>query len=494
MSANFVNLLPIAIVALGAMISIAVEPFLVNKNKHRVLPWVAASFLFIAAGSFLFVSQDTLYGLFAMDPIRRLLGLVVIFCAFLGIGGLQATLAREEYPAGEPYGLLLLATSGALIMTQAIDFLSLFIGMELAAYPIYGLVGLRRKDRNANEGTFKYFVTGAVFSVIFLYGMALIYGATGSTHFSAAIVPGRASLYYAGLLLALFALLFKAGAAPMHFWVADVYTGAPVVVTGFMAAVVKVGALAALGSLWLGSLATEGGLPAVWNLAEEETVAGAPHKLALIVIAVAMLSIVIGAFSGLLQKSVRRIFAFSAVMNAGFIALGLILPDYVHGGKVQLGPMYFYLITYALASAAALTGISSMSGKGDEKETLDALRGRARRKPLEGIATVVALASLAGLPPLSGFIAKFTLFAGVVSAGWIAVAAIGFALSVVAVFYYLRIAIALFAPASVEEANKTCALPSSSVFLLRLGTVAAALMLLGLSVAPAAGLVTMIAE
>ncbi len=489
MFVSLMNLLPVIFVALGAMISLAMEPFLKNENKHKVLPWVAAGSLAFAASSFALAQQDTLYDIFAMDPIRRLLGLTVILCAFLGVGGLQTTLAREKQEGGEPYGLLLLATVGALLMTQAMDFVALFIGMELAAFPVYGLVGLRRTNHNGNEAVFKYFITNAVFSVVFLYGVSLIYGATGSSHFSGAILEGRTAIYYAGLILVIFGLLFKAGAAPVHFWVADVYTGAPVAVTGFMAAVVKVGALAALGSVWLGALVTRVGAAPAWNLMEPVAVGGAPLKLGLLVLVVSMLSIVIGAFSGLMQKSIRRILAFSAVMNAGFIALGLLLPDYAGTGSVQLGPMYFYLITYAIASAGALIGVAALSGKEDSKETLEGLRGSARRKPLEGFAIVICLASLAGLPPAAGFLAKFTLFAGVFSAGWVVVGILGFVLSVVAAFYYIRIAAVLFAPAHSEATTKPCGFSESNVFLLRLGIVLAAFALLILGIFPSVSLI-----
>lgn len=457
MSASFLNLLPIALLALGAMVSIAVEPFVADRNKQKVLPWVASAFLLLSACSFGLVAPGkSLFGLLTMDSMRIVLGLAVILCAFLGIGGLQVTLAREKFPAGEPYGLTLLASSGALLMVQATDFLSLFIGMELAAYPVYGLVGLRRKDRKANEATFKYFVTGAVFSVLFLYGMALVYGATGTTHFGGSALAGRESLYAVGVFLSVFALLFKAGAAPVHFWVADVYTGASVAVTGFMAAVVKVGALAALGTLWMRFGA---------------------EKFAPVIIVVAILSMIIGAFSGLVQKSIRRIFAFSAVMNAGFIVLGLLFKD--------LSVMFYFLVTYALGSAGALAAISAFSGKDDKNETLDDICGRGRRFPLEGLAAVICLASLAGLPPLSGFLAKFVLFTGVVKTGCIALAAFGFVLSIVAMYYYLRIAVAIFAPAKDECACKcSCPLTASDRILLRLGIVLASLCLAGLALLP----------
>lgn len=458
MSASFMNLLPVAVVAFGAMICIATEPFIADKNKQKVLPWIASAFLLLAACSFKLVTPGDLFGMLASDSIRTCLGLAVILCAFLGIGGLQVTLTRENYPAGEPYGLTLLATVGALIMTQATDFLPLFIGMELAAFPVYGLVGLRRKDRQANEATFKYFVTGAVFSVVFLYGMSLVYGATGTTHFGSQILPGREKLYLAGVLLSGFALLFKAGAAPIHFWVADVYTGASVAVTGFMAAVIKVGALAALGTLW----------------ARSNT-----EHMSVVIILVAVISMVIGAFSGLAQRSIRRIFAFSAVMNAGFIVLGLLFKD--------LSAMMYFLITYALGSAGALAAISAFSGRDDRHETLDGIRGRGRRFPLEGIAAVICLASLAGLPPLSGFLAKFVLFTGVVKTGMIALAAFGFVLSIIAIFYYLRVAVAIFAPLPPDSGKSGkchCDLGDSRMFLVRFGVTLTALILAGLAVIP----------
>ena len=230
---NFINLLPIAIVALGALVTLASEPFIRDENKHKILPWVASLFVVGAMASFAIVNTDTLYNLYAMDPIRRLLGEAVLLCTFLGVAGLQWTLGHEKFKGGEAYGLMLLATCGALFMTQAIDFLSLFLGMELASFPVYALVGIRRHEENAGEGVFKYFVSGSIFSALYLYGVAMIYGATGGTSFFAPVLEGRGAIYGVGILFVIFGLLFKAGAAPFHFWVADVYTGASVAVLTF---------------------------------------------------------------------------------------------------------------------------------------------------------------------------------------------------------------------------------------------------------------------
>lgn len=486
---NFINLLPIAVVALGALVTLASEPFIRDENKHKILPWVASLFVVAAMAAFALVNTDTIFNLFAMDPIRRLLGIAVLFCTFLGISGLQWTLGHEKFKGGESYGLMLLAACGALFMTQAIDFLSLFLGMELASFPVYALVGIRRHQENAGEGVFKYFVSGSIFSALFLYGVAMIYGATGSTSFFAPILEGRGAIYGVGILFVIFGLLFKAGAAPFHFWVADVYTGASVAVTGFMAAVVKVGALAALGSVWLGMLVAKAASAPAWNLSEPVTVASQSKALYLVVVIVALLSMVIGAFSGLAQKSIRRILAFSAVMNAGFLAIAFLLPNYAGEGSVQLGPMAYFLVTYAIGSAGALTGIAFLAGRDDQFENLDDLRGRGRKRPFVALGVVVCLASLAGLPPAAGFLAKFVLFTGAFSAGLGWLAAAGFALSLVAAVYYLRIAYVLFVKAPEESECKCCC--SSSVpfsYLLKFAVAVAAIALVAVSVVPGVAL------
>jgi len=486
---SIVNFFPVILVALGALASLAVEPFIKDDNKHKVIPWIASVFVALGMASFYLVDTGVCHDLYAMDPIRRLLGVTVLLCALLGVAGLQWTLAHEKHKGGEAYGLLLLASCGAVLMTQAIDFLALFIAMELTSFPVYALVGIRRKDENAGEGVFKYFVSGSIFSAIFLYGVSLVYGATGTTHFSTTVIEGREALYSVGVLLAIFGLLFKAGAAPVHYWVADVYTGASVAVTGFMAAVVKVGALAALGSLWLGMLVTRAGVAGAWNLAEPVTAPGQWPSMYHVIVVVAVLSIVIGAFSGLAQKSIRRIIAFSAVMNAGFIVLGLLLPNYVGEGTVQLGSMYYFLITYAIASAGALTGIAYLAGKEDKNENLEDIQGAGRRHPFVALGVAVSLASLAGLPPASGFLAKFALFTGAFSAGLSKVAIFAFVLSLVAAVYYLRIAFVLFAPSKKHCECRCKCMSTSYAYMLKFMVAMAAIALLALSVMPGFALI-----
>lgn len=478
-------LIPAALVALGGLSALASEPFLNARAKHRVLPWVAAFFLAVAALALRSTPYGVWHEMIALDGMRRVLEFTVLGCALLGIAGLQTSLSRDRFTGGEPYVLMLFATSGVMLMVLSVDLLSLYLGMELASFPIYALVGLRRRQEGSNEGVFKYFVSGAIFSAIFLYGIALTYGATGSTHIGAAVLEGRHWLYQAGLLLLVVGLLFKAGAAPLHFWVADAYTGAPMAVTGYMAAVVKVGAFAALGTLWLGAITGTGHADNVWQLGASIKVYPSVYvvRVALIFLVAAVASVVMGAFTGLLQTSARRILAFSGVVNAGFMLLGFVLPAFFADGTVQLGAVWYFLVVYALGSAAALVALSAMSGHEDELDSLEGLRGAARRNPLIGTMATLALASLAGLPPLAGFLAKFNLFAGLVYAGLWEVAAFCFALAVVTAVYYLRIVYALWSPAPGDDESLPGSAPSTQ-YLLRVALALAGLALVLLTAFP----------
>ena len=203
------------------------------------------------------------------------------------------------------------------------------------------------------------------------------------------------------------------------------------------------------------------------------------------VVIVALLSMIIGAFSGLAQKSIRRILAFSAVMNAGFIVIGLLLPNYAKDGTVQMGAMFYFLITYAVASAGALTGIAYLAGREDRNENLEDLQGSGRKRPYVALGVTVCLASLAGLPPVAGFLAKFSLFTEAFSGGlgWLAIA--GFGLSLVAAVYYLRIAFVLFMPIKNKcECKKSCCGSTPFAYLLRFGVTVAAIALIVIGIFP----------
>jgi len=423
-----VNLLPflgpVLFLILGALATLVAEPFLGRGDKHKFLPWIGAVSAALSAAALATTLPGHLHGVLALDPVRAGLILVLLVVLVLGLAALQRNLSSDDFEGGEPYVLVQLATLGAILMVMATQSISLFVGMELMSLAIYPLVGMRRKSSESAEAVLKYFAMGAVFSAVFLYGASLCYGATGTVAFGGTIAEGRTGVFNLGFVLMSVGLLFKIGMAPFHFWSPDAYNGASSGTTAFMAGAVKVGAIAALGNLWMNFLVTRAGFPLSAPLSLKITVPpmlfyqlspdsfGSIKSLAVLLFGIlSLLSIAIGSLSVLGQTSLRRLLAFSGVANAGFMGLGFLLPSLARG-YVDLSVTWYYLAGYALATSGALAALSALSGAGDAGDHLPALSGTARRSPLIGAVLTVFLASLAGIPPMAGFVAKFQLFHG----------------------------------------------------------------------------------
>lgn len=446
---------PAAIVAAAGLICLALEAFLGRDGKHGVLPWIAGLGLIAAGIAQVGVGAGHFHGLYALDNARMWLCLGVLAAAAVSIGGLQQTLSRDKFAGGEPYVLMCMATVGALLMTMAVDSLALFIGIELAALPVYALVGLRRHRLESNEGLFKYFIQGAVFSGVLLYGAALLYGATGTTHFGAPVIDGRGNLALLGSALLTIGLLFKVGAFPFHFWTADAYTGAPAAVTGFMGAVIKIGGFAGLGTFWLASVAQASGQHPVGPIALDQLVEVSAQarqtlgRMDVALLVLALLSLMVGNFSALRQTSARRILAFSSVAHAGYLLLALALP--ASGGVFHLTGFAYYLVGYGIATAGALTCIAALSGRDDLGDDLEGLSGQGRAHPFFGFLATIFIVSIAGIPPTVGFLGKYLIFADLVAKDKIAVAAFGMLMAVIGAAYYLRLLVAIWTGSRIEE-------------------------------------------
>ncbi|MBA3684272.1 MAG: NADH-quinone oxidoreductase subunit N [Planctomycetes bacterium] len=453
--AIFPFLLPFLLVCAGGLACIGLEAFLNRATKHALLPWIGAAFL-VAAGiaQALVGDPGQLGGILAMDTARSWLSLAIIASAMLGLCGLQQSLHRDQYPGGEPYALTLLASAGAMLMVMAIDTITLFLGLELASLCVYALVGLRRHRKESNEALFKYFVMGAVFSAIFLYGAALTYGATGSTHLGANVLAGRQQLFLLGQALICIGLLFKVGAVPFHFWSPDAYAGAPAAVTGFMGAVIKVGGFAALGAVWLNQVAVVsgqgGGVLALTDAVSVSVQAQRDlGRFNLVFLIVALLSLVLGNFSALRQNSARRLIAFSSIAHAGYMLLAFVLPSGT--GQLQLTSLWFYLVGYAITTAGALAALAALSGREDAGDDLAGLAGQGRGQPFYGLVLTVFLVSIAGVPPTVGFLGKYLVFSELVGKSWTAIAVFAMVMAVVGAAYYFRLIIAVWSGARVEE-------------------------------------------
>jgi len=452
----FPFLLPLVILILGALACLVAEPLLADRSKHVVLPWTAVSFLALSAVAFRFTVPGHIHGMFALDPVRAGLCLILLAVAALGIAAMQQNLSQDKFTGGEPYVLLLLSTVGLQGMVMATNSISLFVAMELASLAIYPMVGLRRQSVVSSEAILKYFVMGSVFSAVFLYGAALSYGALGTTSLTGPIQSGRDGIYFLGFALMAIGLLFKTSAVPFHFWSPDAYTGAPSAVTGFMAGAVKVGAFAALGALWINYLATQSNAVPMSPLALSiyvppeilswlpPEIRGRIQTIGLALGGIGLVSILVGSLALLGQTSIRRLMAFSGVLNAGFMVLALLLPS-VFRGHVQLSVLWYYLAVYALSSMGVLACLAALAGQDDDGDHLSLLAGAARRQPLLGAALSVFLASLAGLPPAAGFVAKFQVLSGlmlsVATPAQILIPAAAMLLAVVAGAGYLRVLI-----------------------------------------------------
>ena len=318
--------------------------------------------------------------------------------------------------------LVMLAAVGMGMMAAAGDLISLYVGVELQSLALYVLAALRRNDGKASEAGLKYFVLGALSSGLLLYGASLIYGFAGSTHFAdiAKAVHGGANpgiLF--GLVFLLCGLVFKVSAAPFHMWTPDVYEGAPTPIVAFFAAAPKLAAMVLLARVLL------------------EAFPGAIAQWRQVVIALAAISMLWGAFAGLAQKNLKRLWAYSSIANVGYALVGLSA-----GGKTGMQAMLVFMVLYMIDVTGFFACLSALSRNGRSLETMDDMAGLVRERPGLALAMTAFSLSALGLPPFSGFWAKVYVFKAALSAGQMSMtvlAVLGLVSSVVAAFYYLRL-------------------------------------------------------
>ncbi len=362
-------------------------------------------------------------------------GAALFFVALVAAGAAGALLiaadylAREDPPAAEFVALVLFSASGAGLMAAGGDLLVVFLGLELLSLPLYALTGLLARARHADEAALKYFLLGAAASAVFLYGVALVYAATGTIRLNV-LARGATPpdpLAFAGFALLLCGVAFKAALVPFHAWAPDVYEAAPPPATAFMALATKTGAFAALLRI---QAATSGGAAAA--IADWRTALAA----------VAALTMVVGNLAALGQRRVRRLLGWSSVAHAGYLAAAT-----AAGADVAAPFVAFYLVVYGTLSLASFGLLTLLP---DDDPTLDDLGGLFRRSPLVAVGFVVVLVGLTGLPPTAGFLAKLYVFEALAQAHLLWLLIIGVLASVVSAAYYLRVALACFAPPGAE--------------------------------------------
>jgi NADH-quinone oxidoreductase subunit N len=433
---SFLALVPVAILTVGAIALLFSEVFLVSgRRTYQALLTVAFA---VVAGAW-----AAFYP--AIGPVFGRQGTADSFSAFVTVivcGGLALSalvgagwLAERNAERGEFYALAMFGAAGMSLLGMSSDFLVAFVAIETMSLATYALAAYLRRGKRPAEAAFKYLVLGAISSALFLYGAALLYGATGSTLFSDLPRGQGSPLYLAGLGLVAAGVAFKVAAVPFHAWTPDVYEGAPTPVTAFMAAGVKTAAFAVLARIFLGASS---------GAAEP---AGA---FAGIVSALAVLTMIFGNLLALPQRSVKRMLAYSSIAHAGYLLVGVVSTGAAGAREKALAGILFYLAAYSATAigAFAVVGATERRGGADDEfpDTwdLDRFAGLAKRRPALAFAMAVFLLSLAGIPPTAGFVGKLYLFQAAVGAELYGLAIVGVLTSVMGAYYYLRVVVYMY--------------------------------------------------
>jgi NADH-quinone oxidoreductase subunit N len=366
-------------------------------------------------------SPEVHYGMLNHNNYSIAFGSLLITITFLWF-----ILSRESYSAGEfnqgdHYALILFSTVGGLVLVSFTNMSTLFLGVEILSIPLYILAGSRKKDIRSVESSIKYFILGSFATGIMLLGIALIYGATKSFDFETIkSAVSNQPLFTVGITLLCIAFAFKISAVPFHFWVPDVYGGAPTFITAFMSTFVKVAAFGAFYHM-LDSLFVE-----------------IPTYLSCIFIGLSALTIIVGNLAASYQSNVKRLLAFSGVSQAGYMLM--VFPILTQGSKTSL---LIYLSGYALANLIAIYVVQAVE-KMKTDASIDNFSGLSKSNPLLAFVMALALVSLAGIPPAAGFFGKFFIFTEVINSGYLYLVLIAILGSLISVYYYFKTIIAMY--------------------------------------------------
>ena len=434
---DYLSILPMLIMLGGALALMLVSSLLRRVMNARAGTVVAVVVSLAALVAALFQWNQvathgpsvTIAGAIAFDGfdvfIQVVVSIAMLLTALVGDGYMQ----REGIDGPEFYVLAMVSASGAMMMGAANDLIVVFLGLEILSIALYVLAAFNHRRAESGEAALKYFVLGGFSSAVFVYGIALTYGATGTTNLTQiADYLSRNVIIHNGVLLAGLALLlvgfgFKIAAVPFHMWSPDVYEGSPSPVAGFMAAVAKAGAFAALLRVFVTSFPTirADWQPIIWVLA--------------------CLSLVLGAVVALTQRDVKRMMAYSSINHVGFILLGVEAVS-ARGVSASL----YYVFTYLFMVIGSFAVISVVAGPGDTRSSITDYRGLAKRQPLLALAFAVLLLGQAGAPFTTGFLAKLGVIEASVADQSYTLAVIAMLSGAVAAFFYLRLAVTMFSP------------------------------------------------
>src|SRR5216683_2387582 len=438
--ADFYRVLPELLWCGFGLLAMFLQPFVRNRHFFTALAFIGA--LAGTAGSFLSFRNPGagFYGLIQSDAFSFFFRLLVGTVAFLVVLASGPYLERERLPFAEFFALVLFATAGMGILASAQELLTAFIGLEMSSISSYVLAGYRRDSLKSSESAMKYFLLGSFATAFFLYGIALVYGSTGTTMLDKmAVADTSSTLLKLGLAMILIGLGFKVAAAPFQVWTPDVYEGAPTPVTAFFSAGPKAAAFALLLRIFA-------------------TVPAATHFWFWAFWVLAVLTMFAGNLGALVQTNVKRLLAYSSIAHAGYILVAFAaVTSMARGGSAEAAPAYaavlFYLLSYALVKLGAFTIVSQLGGKGEKHLSLDDYAGLSQRQPFVSAALSVYLLSLLGLPVTAGFFGKFYILQAAVNSHLLWLAVLMAINSVIGAYYYLRVIVVIYMRESSAEAK-----------------------------------------
>jgi NADH-quinone oxidoreductase subunit N len=421
------NIIPLIIIGGGIVFSVLIEIY--SKNSKSLLPWFSF-ILFLAAGFYSLLTVENQSIVF--QNMLSTGGITNIFYFIFNFGAALVCLLSVDYTKkyginyGEYYILIQSSVLGMMMMAGAKSLFMIFLGLEVMSVCFYVLAGVNRKKEKAIEASLKYFLLGSFATGFLVYGIALIYGSAQTTSIDAitAGFPEYSSnmIFLVGILLFLIGFSFKIAAFPFHMWVPDVYEGAPTTVTGLFSTIGKAAAFAAI-------IAT---LTALFS--GESTSIFLPYLAVL-----SIFSMLYGSIVAIAQTNIKRMLAYSSISHAGYILIGL-----ASGTSVGVAGVVFYLAVYTFMNLAAFGIIALIEGENDTNLEINSYSGLGTKSPVLAALLAIIMFSLAGLPPLAGFFAKYYVFIAAIKSGLTWLAILGIISSVISVYFYLRIVVLMY--------------------------------------------------
>jgi NADH-quinone oxidoreductase subunit N len=430
---NFGAIYPEIVITVFAMLVILLQAFAPIRGKNYFgyvsLIGIVTAVIIVCYKPCAFNLRSVEYsfsGMWVVDNYGRFFKLIFLLGTGLTILISINYVANEQIQHGEYFALILFATLGMMIMASGADLIVIFLGLELMSISLYVLAGYTRRRMISNEAALKYFLLGSFATGFLLYGIALLYGSAGVTNLKGISeiifnIGSQNHTVIMGMALLLIGFGFKIALVPFHMWTPDVYQGAPSPITAFMSAGPKAAAFAAFIRVFMEALPL---LQGKW--------------VALIWI-MAVLTMSVGNVIALVQDNIKRMLAYSSIAHAGYV-----LVAFLSAGELGITSILYYMLAYTFMNIGAFGIITVLSGKGEERVSVQDYSGLGYKHPLAAIALSLFLFSLAGIPPTAGFMGKFYIFSAAIKEGYIGLAIIGVINSVVSVYYYLRVTVAMY--------------------------------------------------